>query len=300
MIQLSPPVEEALRYGEPVVALESTIITHGMPYPTNVETALEVEEVVRRLGAVPATIGVIKGRVVVGLDKAQIEFLGNSTEIVKLGMRDLPMAVVRGLSGGTTVSATMYAARTAGIRVFATGGIGGVHREAARTFDISMDLEALASIPVTVVCAGAKAILDLPATLEYLETKGVLVLGYQTEEFPAFYSSRSGLGLEYRVDTPQEVAQVIRARDKLGLSAAVLVANPPPSDRELPADLVEELINKGLEEAKASGVRGKAVTPFLLDYLSRHSGGETLETNVALIKNNASVAAQIALALSSP
>lgn len=297
MLQIAPHVKEALETLKPVVALESTIITHGMPYPANMQTALEVEQTIRNAGAVPATIGVIDGVIKVGLTEQEISFLSQAKDLHKISLKDLSVASAKKLSGGTTVSATMFAAYKAGIQVFVTGGIGGVHRDARETFDISTDLEALGSIPMTVVCAGAKAILDLPATLEYLETKGVLVVGYKTEEFPAFYYSRSGLRLEHSVSSAGELAQIIRQRDALGINKAILVGNPPPKEMELEKEKVEQLIAEALEAAKEQKVKGKEVTPFLLDYLAKHSEGETLETNIALVKNNAQVGTAIAKAL---
>ncbi|WP_018963766.1 pseudouridine-5'-phosphate glycosidase [Coprothermobacter platensis] len=297
MLQVSPQVQEAIDTLKPVVALESTIITHGMPYPANLNTALEVEQTIRDEGAVPATIGVINGVIKVGLSEQEITFLSQAKDVHKISLKDLSVAVAKKLSGGTTVSATMFAAYKAGIQVFATGGIGGVHRDARETFDISTDLEALGSIPITVVCAGAKAILDLPATLEYLETKGVLVVGYKTTEFPAFYYGHSGLTLEHSVSNPGQLAEIIRKRDALGIDKAILVGNPPPEEMALEKEHIEGLIQEALKAAKEQNIRGKEVTPFLLDYLAKHSQGETLETNIALVKNNAKVGSAVAKAL---
>lgn len=297
MLQIAPHVKEAIETLKPVVALESTIITHGMPYPANLHTALEVEQVIKEAGAVPATIGVINGIIKVGLSEEEITYLSQAKDLHKISLKDLSVATAKKLSGGTTVSATMFASYKAGIQVFATGGIGGVHRDARESFDVSTDLEALGSIPITVVCAGAKAILDLPATLEYLETKGVLVVGYKTDEFPAFYYGRSGLKLEHSVTTPGELAQIIRERDALEINKAILVGNPPPENMALEKEKVEKLIEAALHEAKAQNIKGKDVTPFLLDYLAKNSQGETLETNIALVKNNAYVGSLIAKAL---
>jgi len=257
MLQIAPHVKEAIETLKPVVALESTIITHGMPYPANLHTALEVEQVIKEAGAVPATIGVINGDIKVGLSEEEITYLSQAKDLHKISLKDLSVAAAKKLSGGTTVSATMFAAYKAGIKVFATGGIGGVHRDARESFDISTDLEALGSIPITVVCAGAKAILDLPATLEYLETKGVLVVGYKTDEFPAFYYGHSGLKLEHSVSTPGELAQIIRERDALEIDKAILVGNPPPEEMALEKGKVEQLIEAALQQAKVNNIKGK-------------------------------------------
>jgi len=265
MLQIAPHVKEAIETLKPVVALESTIITHGMPYPANLHTALEVEQVIKEAGAVPATIGVINGIIKVGLSEEEITYLSQAKDLHKISLKDLSVAAAKKLSGGTTVSATMFASYKAGIQVFATGGIGGVHRDARESFDVSTDLEALGSIPITVVCAGAKAILDLPATLEYLETKGVLVVGYKTDEFPAFYYGRSGLKLEHSVTTPRELAQNIRERDALEINKGILVGNPPPENMALEKEKVEKRIEAALHEAKAQNIKGKDVTPCLLD-----------------------------------
>lgn len=291
---LGPEVREALEEGSPLVALESALISHGLPYPKNVETAQAMEEIVREGGAIPATIGIIGGRPKVGLSREEMERLARGGGVRKVSLWDLPTAVARGWDGGTTVSASLYLAHEAGIRVLATGGIGGVHR--GKGWDISADLFALARIPLVVVCSGAKAILDLPATLERLETSGVPVIGYGTDEFPAFYSRSSGLPLEQRVDTPQEVAEIVRARDELGLSTAILVVVPVPKEDEVPRSLVEEALAKALEMA-AKNVRGAALTPFLLGRLNELTQGATLRANIALLKDNARVAARVARAL---
>ena len=278
-----------------LVALESALISHGLPYPENMETAQAMEEIVREGGAIPATIGIIGGEPRVGLSREEMERLGRGSGVRKVSLRDLPVVVARRWDGGTTVSATLYLAHKAGIRVLATGGIGGVHR--GEGWDLSADLFALAQIPLIVVCSGAKAILDLPATLEWLETSGVSVIGYGTGEFPAFYSRRSGLPLEQRVDTPQEVAEIAWARDELGLSTAILVTVPVPEEDEVPNSPVEEALARALEMAEDQGVRGAALTPFLLGRLNELTQGATLEANIALLKNNARVAARVAQVL---
>lgn len=295
-LDLSPEVAEALSRGGPVVALESTIISHGMPYPRNVETALRVEGVVRETGAVPATIAVLGGRLKAGLSSAQIEALGRpAAGVVKASRRDLPRLVATGGDGATTVAATMILAAMAGIRVFATGGIGGVHRGAERSWDVSADLEELARTEVAVVCAGAKSILDLPKTLEYLETKGVPVIGYGTDEFPAFYTSRSGLFLVERADIPAHVAALLRAKWGLGLGGGVVIANPLPEELSMDSQAIGAAIEKALEAATVAGVKGKDVTPFLLAKIKELTSGESLEANIALVLRNAALAARIAI-----
>jgi len=278
-----------------VVALESTVVAHGLPYPANLETARQMEAAVRQHGAVPATIAVLQGRLHVGLTEPELEFLATARNIRKVSRRDLPVVVAQRADGATTVAATATIAAWAGIEVFATGGIGGVHRDAP--FDVSNDLPTLASVPVAVVCSGAKAILDLPATLEWLETAGVPVVGYCTDELPAFYSRRSGLRVDTRVDIPQEAAAIIRAARRLGLPGGILVVVPVPEADELPAERVEPQIIAALAEARAQRIDGNAVTPFLLKWLAQETGGASLKANVALLKNNAAVAAQIAAAL---
>lgn len=295
LLQLDPGVRQALDEGKAVVALESTVIAHGLPYPTNLESARSMEAAVRRQGAVPATIAVLDGRLRVGLDDAELEHLATANRIRKVSRRDLAVTIARGEDGATTVAATMTIAAWAGVDVFATGGIGGVHRDAA--YDVSNDLPTLASVPVAVVCAGAKSILDLRATLEWLETWGVPVLGYGTDEFPAFYSRRSGLGVDVRVDSPQEAAAVIRAGRRLGLSGGTLVAVPIPEADALPPDKLEASIASAMAEAKARGIEGSASTPFLLKWVARQTEGASIKANVALLENNAAVAAQIAVAL---
>jgi pseudouridine-5'-phosphate glycosidase len=295
-IRLSAEVAEALAAARSVVAFESTIISHGMPYPRNVQTALAAEAIARKAGVVPATIAVLDGRIAVGLDRAEIERLGTEQGLLKISRRDLSAALALGRSGATTVSATMLAARMAGIELFATGGIGGVHRGASESFDISADLSELACTPVCVVSAGAKAILDLPRTLEILETLGVPVIGYRTSEFPAFYSRSSGLPLAMRADTAAEVASILRAHRALGLPQGVLVANPVPEDWEIPRARMEEHIVRALSDLAARGLRGKEVTPFLLSRIVELTGGGSLETNVRLFHANVGLACEIARA----
>jgi pseudouridine-5'-phosphate glycosidase len=295
-LSVRPDIAAALAAGGPVVAFESSILAQGMPYPTNVETARAVEEEVRRAGALPATIAVLDGRIRVGLDGAEIERIGTAGNAMKLSRADLPFALLRGRDGGTTVAATMICAALAGIAVFATGGIGGVHRGAEASWDVSADLEELARTPVAVVCAGAKAILDLAKTLEVLETKGVPVVGYGTDEFPAFWSRRSGLRAPLRLDTPEEVARLIAVREGLGLGGGVLVAQPIPAEHEIPLAELEAAIDAALAEAARQGVAGKRVTPFLLDRIVAATSGRSLAANVALVRHNARLAGEIALA----
>ena len=294
-LDLSPEVAEALAAGRPVVALESTIISHGMPYPQNVETALAVEDILRQRGVVPATVAVIGGRLKAGLGREEIEHLGRKGyEVPKASRRDLPALVARGSDGATTVATTMIVAALAGIPVFATGGIGGVHRGAERSMDISADLEELAQTPVMVICAGAKSILDLGLTLEYLETRGVPVLGYGTEELPAFYTRSSGYAVDYRVDSPEELAAIFRTQRELGYPGGLLVTNPIPEEYSMDKAVIDAAIAAALEEANALGVRGKQVTPFLLARVKELTGGDSLESNIRLVFNNAKVASQIA------
>lgn len=294
----SPEVAAALAEGRPVVALESTIITHGMPYPQNVETARAVEAVVRANGAVPATIAVLDGRLVAGLDAAALDRLGRAEGVFKATRRDLAPVIVRGATAGTTVAATMAIAAMAGIAVFATGGIGGVHRGAEETFDISADLIELARTPVTVVCAGAKSILDIPKTLEFLETHGVPVLGYGTTEFPAFFTRESGEHLDFGCDSAEEIAAMVATHRALGFGSGVLVANPIPEADALDRRLVDDRIEAAIAEAAAAGVSRKGVTPFLLRRILELTDGRSLVANIALVKSNAALAAGIAAALS--
>ena len=294
-ISLSPEVQEALAAGRPVVALESTIITHGMPYPKNVETALRVEQTVRATGAVPATCAIIGGKLKAGLSTAEIELLGRcGAEVPKASRRDISWLVSQGLDGATTVASTMIIAHLAGIRVFATGGIGGVHRGATNTMDISADLQELARTPVAVVCAGAKSILDLELTLEYLETFGVPVLGYQTDEFPAFYTRQSGFRVDSRIDTPGAVARLLQTKWELGLQGGVIVANPVPEAYQLDPVVIEQAITAALADAEHAGIKGKAVTPFLLARVEQLTGGQSLAANIELVCNNARLAGEIA------
>lgn len=295
MLTLSEDVAAALADGQPVVALESTIISHGMPFPRNVETALAVEAAVRDEGAVPATIAVLGGRACVGLTAEQIGYLGErGLDVPKLSRRDLPLALASGGDGATTVAATMILAARAGVEVFATGGIGGVHRGAEQTFDVSADLQELAQTNVAVVCAGAKAILDLPKTLEYLETHGVPVIGFGTDDLPGFYTTKTGLGVDFRADTPAQVADLLQAKWDFGLNGGVLVTNPVPSDQALDPARVDTAISQAVAEAEQQGIGGKDATPFLLARVKDLTGGDSLETNIALIENNARLAARIA------
>ncbi|MBR6219879.1 MAG: pseudouridine-5'-phosphate glycosidase [Clostridia bacterium] len=294
-LEISPEVSAALAAGKPVVALESTIISHGMPWPQNAETALNVERIVRENGAVPATVAIIGGRLKAGLSRDEIEYLGQKGyDVIKASRRDLPVLAARGDDGATTVATTMIIAAMAGIRVFATGGIGGVHRGAEVTMDISADLEELAQTPVLVVCAGAKSILDLGLTLEYLETKGVPVIGYGTSELPAFYTRKSGFGVDYRLDTPQEVAAAFRAKLEMGLKGGMLVTNPIPEAYSMDPDVINRAIDEAVAEANAKGVKGKQTTPFLLAKIKDITGGDSLASNIRLVYNNAALAAQVA------
>ena len=294
-LDVSPEVQAALDEGKPVVALESTIISHGMPYPKNVETALLVEQTIRDNGAVPATIAVIGGRLKAGLSREEIEYLGKTGRgVAKASRRDLPALIARGADGATTVTTTMLIAHMAGIQIFATGGIGGVHRGAETTMDISADLEELAQTPVMVICAGAKSILDLGLTLEYLETKGVPVIGYGTEELPAFYTRQSGFGVDYRVDSPEELAAIFLAQRGLDFRRGMLVTNPIPEEYSMDKAVIDAAIGQALREAEAAGVKGKEVTPFLLAKVVELTGGDSLESNIQLVLNNARLAARTA------
>ena len=297
-LDIAPEVQKALLEGKPVVALESTIISHGMPYPKNVETALLVEQTIRDNGAVPATIAIIGGRLKAGLSHEEIEYLGKAgRSVAKASRRDLPALVARGVDGATTVATTMIIAHMAGISIFATGGIGGVHRGAEVTMDISADLEELAQTPVMVVCAGAKSILDLGLTLEYLETKGVPVIGYGTEELPAFYTRKSGFGVDYRVDSPAELASIFRAQRGLDYKGGMLVTNPIPEEYAMDKEVIDAAIEQALAEAKEQGIHGKETTPFLLAKVVELTGGESLESNIQLVLNNARLAARTAAQL---
>ena len=297
-LDISPEVKKALDEGRPVVALESTIISHGMPYPKNVETALLVEQTIRDNGAVPATIAVIGGRLKAGLSYEEIEYLGKTGRgVAKASRRDLPALVARGADGATTVTTTMIIAHMAGIKIFATGGIGGVHRGAETTMDISADLEELAQTPVMVVCAGAKSILDLGLTLEYLETHGVPVIGYGTDELPAFYTRRSGFAVDYRVDSPEELAAMFSAQRGLDYKGGMLVTNPIPEEYSMDKAVIDKAIEEALAQAKAQGIHGKETTPFLLAKVVELTGGDSLESNIQLVLNNARLAAKTAAAL---
>lgn len=297
-LEVKPEVAEAIKVGKAVVALESTIISHGMPYPKNVETALKVEQIIRDYGAVPATIAILGGKLKVGLSADEIEYLGKAKEVVKTSRRDIPFIVAKKLDGATTVASTMILAALAGIKVFATGGIGGVHRGAQETFDISADLQELAHTNVAVICAGAKSILDIGLTLEYLETNGVPVVGFGTDELPAFYTRKSGFGVDYRVDTPEELAAALKAKWDLGLEGGLVVANPIPEAYEMDFDVINEAINVAVLEAEREGIKGKESTPFLLARVKELTGGDSLESNIELVYNNAKVGAQLAVALS--
>lgn len=296
---ISEEVQEALKNGKAVVALESTIISHGMPYPKNVETALKVEKIVRDNGAVPATIAIIKGKLTVGISEEEIDYLGKKgLDVTKASRRDIPVLVSRGEDGATTVAATMIIAELAGIKIFATGGVGGVHRGAETTMDISADLEELGSTNVNVVCAGAKSILDLGLTLEYLETKGVPVIGYKTEKLPAFYTRDSDFNVNYRMDTPLEIAKAIKVKDDLEYKCAMLIANPIPEEYSMDSAQINSVIENAVKEAEENGVKGKDITPFLLDKIQKITEGKSLEANIQLVYNNVKLGAEIAKELS--
>ena len=295
-LDVNPEVAAALAEGRPVVALESTIISHGMPYPQNVETALNVERIIRENGAVPATIAVIGGRLKAGLSAEEIEYFGKKGQaIAKASRRDLAVLCARGEDGATTVTTTMIIAHMAGIKIFATGGIGGVHRGAETTMDISADLEELGQTPVMVVCAGAKSILDLGLTLEYLETKGVPVIGFGTEELPAFYTRKSGFKVDYRIDTVQELAKAFKTQNELGFRGGMLVTNPIPEEYAMPLDTINAAIEQALAECEQKGIHGKETTPFLLARVAELTGGNSLASNIRLVYNNAKIAAQTAV-----
>ena len=297
-LDVAPEVAAAVAAGKPVVALESTIISHGMPYPQNVETALKVEQIIRDNGAVPATIAILGGRLKAGLTPDEIEYLGKKgQEVIKASRRDLAVLVARKADGATTVTTTMMIAHMAGIQIFATGGIGGVHRGAETTMDISADLEELASTPVMVVCAGAKSILDLGLTLEYLETHGVPVIGYGTKELPAFYTRKSGFEVDYRMDSPEEIAAAFHVSRELGLKGGMLVTNPIPEEFAMDHDVINKAIDEAIAQANAQGIHGKATTPFLLAKVKELTGGDSLDSNIQLVFNNARLAAKTAAAL---
>lgn len=294
-IRISEEVKNALKNGQPVVSLESTIITHGMPYPINIQTAEECEQEIRNLGAVPATIGFVDGVCVVGMNKEEIEYIAADKTCVKVSRRDIPVVVAKGLNGGTTVATTMIVSELVGIKVFATGGIGGVHKGAQQTMDISADLDEFSKTDVCVVCAGAKAILDLELTLEYLETKGVPVLGYKTSQLPAFYSASSPFKVGYRVDSAKEIADILFEKWSIGLKGGVLVTNPIEEKYSMPYEEINKIIDVAIKELNEKHIIGKEVTPFLLGRVKEMTKGESLEANIALVKNNCRLAAQIAV-----
>jgi len=294
---INPEVASAIAANKPVVALESTIISHGMPWPKNVETALSVEKAVRNAGAVPATIAIKDGKCFVGLSKEEVEFFGQEKNVWKVSLRDMPYVISKKLPGATTVAATMRIASMAGIKIFATGGIGGVHRGASETMDISADLTEMGQTNVAVVSAGVKSILDIGLTLEYLETKGIPVVTIGQDEFPSFYSGKSGFSSPLRMDSPEEIAGMLSVKWALGLNGSVLIANPLPPDQEVEPALIEAHIQRALAEAAKLKVTGKEVTPFLLKYIAEHTKGESLEANIALIHNNAFLAGRIAVAM---
>jgi len=296
-LHIAPELRDAIAEKQPVVALETTIVSHGMPYPDNLATARALEETVRAVGAIPATIAVIDGVIRVGITSSELEFLASAKGVLKLSRNDLAYAVAKRKNGATTVAATMICAHLAGIRVFATGGIGGVHRGASETFDISADIEELSRTPVAVVCAGAKALLDLPKTLEALETRGVPVIGYRTDEFPAFWSRTSGLRAPLRLDFAAEIAALLQTQRDLGLSAGTLICNPPSEGDEIPAAEIAGHIRKAVADADSRAITGKAVTPFILSRVVELTAGRSLRTNIALVKNNARLAAEIAIQL---
>lgn len=294
-LKISNEIKEAIKNNEPVVALESTIISHGMPYPQNMETALKCEEIIRENGAHPATIAIIKGQIVVGLSKDEIEYIAkNGQNVIKTSRRDLPFVVSSGFDGATTVATTMYIASIAGISFFATGGIGGVHRGYEETMDVSADLDEFAQTSVCVVCAGAKAILDLPRTLEYLETKGVPVVGYQTNYLPAFYTRTSPYKINYRLDTPKEIAKMVKTKWELGLNGGVIITNPIPSEYSLDESIMNDAIEKAIQKMNEQGIKGKDTTPFLLKTIVELTDGKSLEANIKLVFNNCRLASQIA------
>lgn len=295
-LDINPEVAAAIAAGKPVVALESTIISHGMPYPQNVETALKVEQIIRDNGAIPATISILKGRLKVGMTHEEIEYLGKAGfDVIKTSRRDIPFIVAKQIDGATTVASTMILAQMAGIKVFATGGIGGVHRGAQQTFDISADLQELANTDVAVICAGAKSILDIGLTLEYLETQGVPVIGYQTDTLPAFYTRESEFGVDYRLDTPKQIATAMKAKWEMGLKGGVVIANPIPEEFQLDRGMIDKVILEAVAEMDSKGISGKESTPFLLAKVAEKTKGSSLKTNIELVYNNAKLAAQIAV-----
>lgn len=296
-MNIKEEVKKAIENRKPVVALESTIISHGMPYPQNVKTALEVEKIIKDRGAIPATIAILNGKIKVGLNKEEIEYLGKAKDVKKVSRRDLPFIISKKLNGATTVASTMIIAKLADIKVFVTGGIGGVHRGAEKTFDISADLQELGHTNVAVVCAGAKSILDLGLTLEYLETFGVPVVGFKTDEFPAFFTRESGFGVDYQIDEEDELAKIIKTKWDLGLDGGIVVANPIPKEYEMDPKTINKAIKDALNEAKTKDIKGKEVTPFLLDKVKEITKGNSLQSNIELVYNNAVVGANLAIEL---
>lgn len=295
-LDINPEVAAAIAAGKPVVALESTIISHGMPYPQNVETALKVEQIIRDNGAIPATIAILKGRLKVGMTHEEIEYLGKAgLDVIKTSRRDIPFIVAKQVDGATTVASTMILASMAGIKVFATGGIGGVHRGAQQTFDISADLQELANTDVAVICAGAKSILDIGLTLEYLETQGVPVIGHQTDTLPAFYTRESEFGVDYRLDTAEQIATAMKAKWEMGLKGGVVVANPIPAEYQLDREMIDKVIIDAVAEMDSKGISGKESTPFLLAKVAEKTEGTSLKANIELVYNNAKLAAKIAV-----
>ncbi|KGG79543.1 pseudouridine-5'-phosphate glycosidase [Caloranaerobacter azorensis H53214] len=297
-LEINSEVKKAIEKSDPVVALESTIISHGMPYPQNVETAKKVERIIRENGAIPATIGIIKGKLKVGLSEEEIEYMGKAKNVFKVSRRDIPFIIAKQLDGATTVASTMIISALSGIKVFVTGGIGGVHRGVQETFDISADLMELANTNVAVVCAGAKSILDIGLTLEYLETHGVPVIGYNTDEFPAFYTRKSGFKVDYRVDSVNELAEIIKIKWDLKLNGGLVIGNPIPEEYEMDYDMINKAIDDAIIEANKRGIRGKDVTPFLLSKIKQITEGKSLESNIQLVYNNAVVGSKVAVELS--
>jgi pseudouridine-5'-phosphate glycosidase len=297
-MDITPEVKDALEKGLPVVALESTIITHGMPYPKNVETALMVEDEIRKYGAVPATLAIIKGRLKIGLTREELDYVATAKDVMKCSRRDIAFVVAQKKDAGTTVATTMIMAEMAGIKVFATGGIGGVHRGAETSMDISADLDEFARTDVAVVCAGAKSILDIGLTLEYLETKGVPVIGYGTDEMPAFYTRESGFKVDFKIDSAEEIAELLNVKWSIGLDGGAIIANPIPEEFAMDKAVIDKAISQALAEATAQGIKGKKVTPFMLERVMELTGGESLESNIKLVLNNAKVASWIAAGLS--
>lgn len=297
LVDIKPEVQTALDSGKAVVALESTIISHGMPYPQNIQMAKKVESIIRSTGAVPATVAIMNGKIKIGLTNEELEVFASSKGVAKVSIRDFPGIIARKQLGATTVASTMYSAHLAGIKVFVTGGIGGVHRGFEETMDVSADLEELAQTDVVVICAGAKAILDLPRTMEYLETKGVPVIGYKTDVLPAFFTAKSDIKLVERADSPEEIAKVIVAKDQLNLRGGMLVVNPIPEDYSLDHEFIDNVIEDAVQAAQEQGVSGKNITPFLLSEITKRTEGKSLEANLHLVYNNALVGGQIAVAL---